>query len=111
MARFSLRSTGRLVFMPGMAVLLTTLAFNFIGDGIRDAVDPRQPAQHDRVPIPGMHQGRTGLCEPRLDDIEGALPGERPREDARVRAPAQERKKDAPAERDRLGPAPPALQP
>jgi ABC-type dipeptide/oligopeptide/nickel transport system permease subunit len=30
-----------LVFMPGMAILLTTLAFNFIGDGIRDAVDPR----------------------------------------------------------------------
>lgn len=33
-----------LVFMPGMAILLTTLAFNFIGDGIRDAVDPRQRA-------------------------------------------------------------------
>jgi peptide/nickel transport system permease protein len=30
-----------LVFMPGMAILLTTLAFTFIGDGIRDAVDPR----------------------------------------------------------------------
>ena len=27
-----------LVFMPGMAILLTTLAFNFVGDG----VDPRQ---------------------------------------------------------------------
>mgnify|MGYP001566166254 CR=1 FL=1 len=34
-----------LVFMPGMAILLTTLAFNFIGDGIRDAVDPRQRAR------------------------------------------------------------------
>ncbi len=33
-----------LVFMPGMTILLTTLAFNFIGDGIRDAVDPRQRA-------------------------------------------------------------------
>jgi peptide/nickel transport system permease protein len=31
-----------LVFMPGMAILLTSLAFTFIGDGIRDAVDPRQ---------------------------------------------------------------------
>jgi ABC-type dipeptide/oligopeptide/nickel transport system permease subunit len=28
--------------MPGMAILLTTLAFNFIGDGGRDAVDRRQ---------------------------------------------------------------------
>ena len=31
-----------LVFMPGMAILLTTLAFNFIGDGVRGAIDPRQ---------------------------------------------------------------------
>ena len=31
-----------LVFMPGMAVLLTTLAFNFVGDGVRTALDPRQ---------------------------------------------------------------------
>ena len=31
-----------LVFMPGMAVLLTTLAFNFVGDGVRAALDPRQ---------------------------------------------------------------------
>ena len=31
-----------LVFMPGMAILLTTMAFNFMGDGIRDALDPRQ---------------------------------------------------------------------
>ena len=34
-----------LVFMPGMAILLTTRAFNFIGDGIRGAVDPRQRAR------------------------------------------------------------------
>jgi ABC-type dipeptide/oligopeptide/nickel transport system permease subunit len=31
-----------LVFMPGMAVLLTTLAFNFVGDGVRAVLDPRQ---------------------------------------------------------------------
>ncbi len=30
-----------LVFMPGMAILLTTLAFNFVGDGLREAFDPR----------------------------------------------------------------------
>jgi ABC-type dipeptide/oligopeptide/nickel transport system permease subunit len=26
---------------PGLAVLLTTLAFNLMGDGLRDAFDPR----------------------------------------------------------------------
>jgi len=30
-----------LMFWPGMAVLLTTLAFNLLGDGLRDAFDPR----------------------------------------------------------------------
>jgi ABC-type dipeptide/oligopeptide/nickel transport system permease subunit len=31
-----------LVFMPGTAILLTTLAFNMVGDGARDALDPRR---------------------------------------------------------------------
>ena len=31
-----------LVFMPGTTILLTALAFNLVGDGIRDAFDPRQ---------------------------------------------------------------------
>jgi ABC-type dipeptide/oligopeptide/nickel transport system permease subunit len=26
---------------PGVAVVLTTLAFNLLGDGLRDAFDPR----------------------------------------------------------------------
>jgi ABC-type dipeptide/oligopeptide/nickel transport system permease subunit len=26
---------------PGVAILLTTLAFNLMGDGLRDAFDPR----------------------------------------------------------------------
>jgi peptide/nickel transport system permease protein len=26
---------------PGVAILLTTLAFNLLGDGLRDAFDPR----------------------------------------------------------------------
>ena len=26
---------------PGLAVLITTLAFNLLGDGLRDAFDPR----------------------------------------------------------------------
>jgi ABC-type dipeptide/oligopeptide/nickel transport system permease subunit len=26
---------------PGIAIFLTVLAFNFFGDGLRDALDPR----------------------------------------------------------------------
>jgi ABC-type dipeptide/oligopeptide/nickel transport system permease subunit len=29
------------VVFPGAALLITTLAFNLLGDGIRDAFDPR----------------------------------------------------------------------
>lgn len=31
-----------MAFFPGMAILLTVLAFNLVGDALRDAVDPRQ---------------------------------------------------------------------
>jgi ABC-type dipeptide/oligopeptide/nickel transport system permease subunit len=30
-----------MMLWPGMAVLLTTLAFNLLGDALRDAFDPR----------------------------------------------------------------------
>ena len=30
-----------MLFFPGMALVLTTLAFNLVGDGLRDALDPR----------------------------------------------------------------------
>lgn len=30
---------------PGVAILLTTLAFNFLGDGLRDVFDPKQTVQ------------------------------------------------------------------
>jgi peptide/nickel transport system permease protein len=29
------------IVFPGVALLLTTLAFNLLGDGLRDAFDPR----------------------------------------------------------------------
>lgn len=29
------------VFYPGIAIFLCTLAFNYVGDGLRDAIDPR----------------------------------------------------------------------
>ncbi|RMF42543.1 MAG: ABC transporter permease, partial [Anaerolineae bacterium] len=30
-----------LVFFPGIAIMITVLAFNLMGDGLRDALDPR----------------------------------------------------------------------
>jgi peptide/nickel transport system permease protein len=30
-----------LVFLPGAAIALTVLSFNLLGDGMRDALDPR----------------------------------------------------------------------
>ena len=30
-----------LVFFPGMAIMMTVLSFNLLGDGMRDALDPR----------------------------------------------------------------------
>jgi peptide/nickel transport system permease protein len=29
------------LLFPGMALVFTTLAFNLVGDGLRDALDPR----------------------------------------------------------------------
>jgi len=34
-------SAPHLVFFPGVAIMLTVLSFNLLGDGMRDALDPR----------------------------------------------------------------------
>jgi len=39
--RMGIRSQPHLVLVPGIALALLTLAFNFMGDGLRDAFDPR----------------------------------------------------------------------
>ncbi|MCP5094251.1 MAG: ABC transporter permease [Chloroflexi bacterium] len=39
--RNQLFSAPHLVFVPGVAISITVLAFNLVGDGIRDALDPR----------------------------------------------------------------------
>jgi oligopeptide transport system permease protein len=31
-----------LILFPGLALSLTLLAFNFLGDGLRDALDPQE---------------------------------------------------------------------
>ena len=30
------------VFAPGVALMITVLAFNFLGDGLRDVLDPKR---------------------------------------------------------------------
>jgi ABC-type dipeptide/oligopeptide/nickel transport system permease subunit len=39
--RNSIFNAPHLVFYPGIAIMITVLSFNLIGDGLRDALDPR----------------------------------------------------------------------
>ena len=41
-ARPFLRNNAYLSIFPGLAILITILALNFLGDGLRDALDPKQ---------------------------------------------------------------------
>ena len=36
-----LRTNSYLTFFPGLAILITVLALNMLGDGLRDALDPK----------------------------------------------------------------------
>jgi peptide/nickel transport system permease protein len=40
-ARSIMRDHGSLALYPGICVMITVLAFNLLGDGLRDALDPR----------------------------------------------------------------------
>ena len=40
-ARQDFRTFPHLMFFPGIAIMVTVLAFNLLGDGIRDVLDPR----------------------------------------------------------------------
>ena len=42
----ALRSNPHVLMPPAMALTLTVLAFNFLGDGLRDAFDPRMRGTH-----------------------------------------------------------------
>ncbi len=39
--RNSVFNAPHLVFFPGLAIMITVLSFNLIGDALRDALDPR----------------------------------------------------------------------
>ncbi len=45
LAENHLRSEPRLILLPSLALSLTVLALNFLGDGLRDALDPRAHAK------------------------------------------------------------------
>jgi hypothetical protein len=52
---------------PGMAIFLTVLTINFIGDGLRDALDPRKSAlmalaRHPRAQDPLQDRRRLAAC-------------------------------------------------
>jgi peptide/nickel transport system permease protein len=40
-ARNSIRNCPYMVMIPGMAIAITVLALNLLGDGLRDAMDPK----------------------------------------------------------------------
>ena len=40
-ARNYLRQKGELALYPGLCIMVCVLAFNILGDGLRDALDPR----------------------------------------------------------------------
>jgi peptide/nickel transport system permease protein len=44
-ARSFLRTAPHMLLVPGLAVMLTVLAFNFVGDGLREWLDPKQKRQ------------------------------------------------------------------
>ncbi len=44
-ARQVFSSSPHVLFFPGLAIALTVLAFNFIGDGLREYLDPKQRAR------------------------------------------------------------------
>jgi len=44
-ARQFFSTTPHVLFFPGLAIAMTVLAFNFIGDGLREYLDPKQRAR------------------------------------------------------------------
>ncbi|HUV95518.1 MAG TPA: ABC transporter permease, partial [Anaerolineae bacterium] len=38
---YAMFTAPHIVLFPGLAIVLTVLGFNLLGDGLRDALDPR----------------------------------------------------------------------
>jgi len=39
-----------ITLFPGLAIVLTVMSFNLIGDGLRDALDPRSAGRRTEAP-------------------------------------------------------------
>jgi peptide/nickel transport system permease protein len=63
-----------LVIFPGLMILLTVLAFNLVGDGLRDALDPRERALFRGV-VGTMAPGGQGIAAGQRPGLaEGGAP-------------------------------------
>jgi hypothetical protein len=56
-------SDPQLVLVPGLAICLAVLGFNLLGDGIRDALDPRLSAPVRWTDARVWRRGRLGTPE------------------------------------------------
>lgn len=68
-----------LVVFPGLMILLTVLAFNLIGDGLRDALDPRARALFRGV-IGGVTAGGSSITAGQRPALETGGPEAEPAE-------------------------------
>ncbi len=59
------RTAPWLVIVPGLAIMITVFAFNLLGDGLRDALDPMQSGDRDRYVA--LYSSPAGLVDPGLD--------------------------------------------
>lgn len=59
------------VVFPGAALLVTTLAFNLFGDGVRDAFDPRADRIMAEVSAATIEPGDAATLEVAIEDVGG----------------------------------------
>jgi ABC-type dipeptide/oligopeptide/nickel transport system permease subunit len=74
-ARPYLSSAPRLMFFPGAAIFLTALAFNLVGDGLRDVLDPKTRSHRRRTRrAPGGRRASRPAREPSPSRYPAAQP-------------------------------------
>lgn len=64
LAFVNLRSAPWLSFAPGIAIFLLVLSFNFVGDGLRDVLDPWL---RGRLQVRGQVNSTTPPCVYRIE--------------------------------------------
>jgi ABC-type dipeptide/oligopeptide/nickel transport system permease subunit len=59
------------MFFPGLFLVLTTLAFNLVGDGLRDALDPRLSTKIKQLDVRGPVAAAGGAETQESGSMEG----------------------------------------